>query len=68
MRASATEYKRWKRESQVQKIPQKNIDTTIKENEKCKMILTQNIQEIQDKMRRSKLRIIGMDENEDFST
>jgi hypothetical protein len=32
------------------------------------MILTQNIQEIQDKMRRSKLRIIGMDENEDFST
>jgi chromosome segregation ATPase len=29
-----------------------NIDTTIKENTKCKKILTQNIQEIQDTMRR----------------
>jgi hypothetical protein len=29
-----------------------NIDTTIKENMKCKKILTQNIQEIQDIMRR----------------
>ena len=28
-----------------------NIDTTIKENAKCKKILTQNIQEIQDTMR-----------------
>jgi hypothetical protein len=27
-----------------------NMDTTIKENEKCKKILTQNIQEIQDTM------------------
>jgi flagellar biosynthesis/type III secretory pathway protein FliH len=32
------------------------VDTTIKENAKCKKILTQNIQEI----------IIGVDENEDF--
>ena len=29
-----------------------NMDTTIKENEKCKKILTQNIQEIQDTVRR----------------
>jgi hypothetical protein len=43
-----------------------NMDTTIKENAKCKKILTQNIQEIQDKIRRPNLRIIGIDENEDF--
>jgi predicted RNase H-like nuclease (RuvC/YqgF family) len=43
-----------------------NMDTTIKENAKCKKILPQNIQEIQDTMRRPKLRIIGIDENEDF--
>ena len=30
------------------------------------MILSQNIQEIQDTMRRSNLQIIGVDENEDF--
>ena len=42
-----------------------NICTTIKENTKRKKILTQNIQEIQDTMR-SNLRIIGVDENEDF--
>jgi uncharacterized coiled-coil protein SlyX len=45
-----------------------NMDTTIKENfAKCKRILTQNIQEIQDTMRRPNLRIICIDENEDFS-
>jgi hypothetical protein len=43
-----------------------NIATTIKENGKCKKILTQNIQEIQDTKRRPNLRIIGVDENEDF--
>ena len=43
-----------------------NIGTTIKENAKCKKILTQNIQEIQDIMRRPNLKIIGIDENEDF--
>jgi hypothetical protein len=43
-----------------------NICTTIKENTKCKRILTQNIQETQDTMRRPNLRIIGVDENEDF--
>jgi hypothetical protein len=43
-----------------------NMDTTIKENAKCKKILTQNIQEIQDKMRRPNIRIIAIDENEHF--
>jgi hypothetical protein len=43
-----------------------SIGTTIKENTKCKKILTENIQEIQDTMRRPKLRIIGVDGNEDF--
>jgi hypothetical protein len=43
-----------------------NMDTTIKENTKCKKILTQNIQEIQDTMRKSNLWIIGVDGNEDF--
>jgi hypothetical protein len=42
------------------------MDTTIKENAKCKKILTQNIQEIQDKMRRSNLWIIGVNKNKDF--
>ena len=43
-----------------------NMDITIKEAAKCKKILTQNIQEIQDTMRRPNLRIIEVDENEDF--
>ena len=43
-----------------------NMGTTIKKNAKCKRILTQNIQEIQDTMRRPNLRIRGVDENEDF--
>jgi hypothetical protein len=42
-----------------------NMGTTIKENAKCKKILTKNIQEIQDKMRRPNLWLIGVDENED---
>jgi hypothetical protein len=33
---------------------------------KCKKILTQNIQEIQDTMRRPNLRILGIDKKEDF--
>jgi hypothetical protein len=41
-----------------------NIDTTIKENVKCKKTLT--IQEIQDTMRRPNLRMIGIDDKEDF--
>ena len=43
-----------------------NMDTTTKENTNCKKILTQNIQEIQDTMRRPTLRLIGIDKNEDF--
>ena len=43
-----------------------NIGTTIKEVAKCKKILTQNIQEIQDTMRRPNLRIIGIDEKDNF--
>ena len=46
--------------------PIENMDTTIKENAKCKKILTQNIQEIQDTVRRPNQRIIGVDENEDL--
>jgi hypothetical protein len=42
------------------------MDTTIKENAKCKNILTQGIREIQDTMKRTKLRIIGINETEDF--
>ena len=42
-----------------------NIDTTVKENAKSKKLLTQNIQEILDTMRRPNLRIIGREESED---
>jgi cell division protein FtsL len=50
-----------------------NMSTTIKENAKRKRILSQNIQEIQDTMTRPNLWfynlwVIGVDENEDFST
>jgi hypothetical protein len=40
-----------------------NIDTTVKENAKCKKFLTQNIQEIQDTMKRPNLRIMGTEES-----
>jgi hypothetical protein len=43
-----------------------NMGTTIKENAKCKKILTQNIHEIQETMRRTNLWIIGVDENKSF--
>ena len=42
------------------------MDTTVKENAKGKKILTQNIQEIQDTIRKP-IQIIGVDENEDFN-
>ena len=42
-----------------------NIDTTVKENAKCTKLLTQNIQEIQDTMRRPYLKIIGIKASED---
>jgi hypothetical protein len=40
-----------------------NMGTTIKENEKCRKILTQNIQEIQDTTRRPNLQITEVDKN-----
>ena len=43
-----------------------NMSTTIKENSKCKKILTQRIQGIQDTMRRLKMWIIGIDKKDDF--
>jgi hypothetical protein len=39
-----------------------DINTTVKENTKSKKLLSQNIQEIQDTMKRAKLRIIGIEE------
>jgi len=42
----------------------KNTDITIKDNVKCKKI-TQDIQEIQDPMKRSNLRKIGIEESKD---
>jgi chromosome segregation ATPase len=42
-----------------------NIDTSVKENTKCKKILTPNIQEIQDAIKRLNLRIIRIDEDEE---
>ena len=66
MRASAIEYKRWKRKISDPKDSIENMGTTIKENAKCKTILTQNIQENQDLIRRLNLLIIVVDEKEDF--
>jgi hypothetical protein len=42
-----------------------NIETTIKGNGKCKKLLTQNIQEIQDTMKRPNLRIIDIEESKE---
>jgi archaeosine-15-forming tRNA-guanine transglycosylase len=42
------------------------IDTTVKENSKHKKLLTQSIQKIQDTIKRPNLRVIGIEENEDF--
>ena len=43
-----------------------NIDTTIKENATYKEILIQNIQEIRDTIRRPNLRIVTVEDSEDF--
>jgi uncharacterized coiled-coil protein SlyX len=43
-----------------------NINTTIKENAKYKKILTHNIQEIQNTMRKTNLQIVDIDKNEHF--
>ena len=42
-----------------------DINITVKENKKCKKLLTQNIQEIQDTMRRPNLGIIDVEESKD---
>jgi hypothetical protein len=63
MRASATEYNRWKRISGAEDSIE-NICTTFKENTKHKKILMQNIQEIQNTVRRPNLQIIGIDEKD----
>jgi hypothetical protein len=42
-----------------------NLATTVKENAKCKRPLTQNIQKIQDTMRRPNPRLTGIEEHED---
>jgi predicted acetyltransferase len=44
-----------------------NMGTTIKENAKCKEILTQNIQEIHDTMKRPNLWIRVVDEKKIFN-
>jgi hypothetical protein len=41
-----------------------NVDKTVKQNAKGRKLLTQNIQEIQDTMRKPYLRIIGIEEIE----
>ena len=64
MQESPTECKIEKRISGAEDTIE-NIDTTVKENAKNKNFLNQNIQEIQDTIRPN-LRIIGVDENEDF--
>jgi hypothetical protein len=43
-----------------------NVGTTIKENAKSKNLLTQNIQEFQDTMRRANVQIRRVDETEDL--
>ena len=40
------------------------IDRTVREDAKTKKLLTQNVQEIQDTMRRPNIRIIGIEEGE----
>ena len=45
-----------------------NIDTTVKENTKSKKFLIQNIQGIQDTVRRPNLWIIGVDELQEDTT
>ena len=48
------------------KDDREGIDTRVKENTKNKKLLTQNIQEMQDTMKKLNLRIIGIEVREDF--
>ena len=41
-----------------------NIGSRVKENAKCIKLITQNIQELQETIRRPNLRIIGIEESE----
>ena len=43
-----------------------SIDSTIKENAKCRNRVTQNMQEIQTTMRRPNLRTTGIEEHKDL--
>ena len=43
-----------------------NMDSTVKDNAKCIKFVIQNIQEIQNTMRRPNPRIIGIEESKDF--
>jgi hypothetical protein len=52
------------RENLRPRIYYRKTDTIIKENAKCKNILTKNTQEIQNTMRPN-LRVIGIEESED---
>jgi hypothetical protein len=47
------------------KEKKEDIDTSVKENRNFKKFLTQNIQEIQDRMKRSNQRTIGIEEGEE---
>ncbi|KAL6087914.1 hypothetical protein STEG23_008170 [Scotinomys teguina] len=42
------------------------IDSTVKENTKTKKVIKQNVQEIWDTMKRSNIRIIGIEEGEEY--
>jgi hypothetical protein len=64
MQASTTEYNKEERISGAEDTIE-NLDTTVTENAKCKNLITQNIQEIQDIIRRPNLRIIGVEKRED---
>ena len=43
-----------------------NMDSTVKDNAKCIKLVIQNIQEIQNTMRRPNPRITGIEESKDF--
>ena len=54
-------------EERISKVEEtiENIDTIVKENTKCKKLLTQNIKKIQDTMKRPNLRTIGIEADEE---
>ena len=63
MQSSPTEWKKWKTISDVEDIIEET-DISVKENVQCKKILTQNIQEIWDTMKRQNLGIIETKDSE----